>query len=67
MMKKQIKWYYLVIGGIIAHLVPTVVVGNPIAYGVGIIGDLCFLFGLIELGRVIIKKRKARTDLPPVT
>ena len=54
-MTQQIKWYYLVIGGVIAHLVPIVVGGNTITYAVGIIGDLCFVLGLVELVRSIIR------------
>ena len=59
-MNKQIPWYYLCGGGLLAHLVPVVLGGSPITYGIGVVGDLAFLFGLIELVRQYIKRRNAK-------
>jgi hypothetical protein len=49
-MKKQIPWPYLIFGGLILHCVDYLG-GGVITSAIGVLGDLLFLFGIIEFFR----------------
>jgi uncharacterized membrane protein YedE/YeeE len=57
-MQKSIPPLHLIIGGLVAHFIGFFFSYNVFAQGLGVIGDICFLIGLITGIVELIKKSK---------
>lgn len=61
-MKKNISWQVLLGLGLLGDLTGRFL-GGPIFHTIGVLGDLLFLFGVVNLIATLIRKRRINKNI----
>lgn len=64
---KKLSWKILLFGGLLLDIIARFLQDNVLFQALGVLGDIMFLLGLVNLITILIKKRRAKKDTSPNT